>query len=37
MPSDPVKAFPFLFYLQITSGTHKRTKKGTHRHAKRER
>ena len=24
MPSDPVKAFPFLFYLQITSGTETR-------------
>ena len=37
MPSDPVKAFLFLFYLQITSGTHKRAMKGTHRHTKRER
>ena len=37
MPSDPVKTFSFLFYLQITSGTHRRAKRGTHRHAKRER
>ena len=37
MPSDPVKAFLFLFYIQITSGTHRRSKRGTHRHAKRER
>ena len=37
MPSDPVKAFSFLFYIQITSETHKRAKRGTHRHAKRER
>ena len=37
MPFDPVKAFSFLFYIQITSGTHRRAKRGTHRHAKRER
>ena len=27
MPSDPIKAFPFLFYLQITSETHRRVKR----------
>ena len=37
MPFDPVKAFSFLFYIQITSGTHRHAKRGTHRHAKRER
>ena len=37
MPSDPVKAFSFLFYIQITFETHRRAKRGTHRHAKRER
>ena len=37
MPSGPIKTFSFLFYLQITSGTHRRAKRGTHRHAKRER
>ena len=29
MPSDPVKAFPFLFYLQITSGTQTRKKRNS--------
>ena len=37
MSSDPVKVFPFLFYLQITFETHRRAKRGTHRRAKRER
>ena len=32
MPSDPIKAFPFLFYLQITSGTE--TRKGRKRERK---
>ena len=32
MPSDPVKSFPFLFYLQITSGTE--TRKGRKRERK---
>ena len=27
MPSDLIKAFPFLFYLQIISETHKRAKR----------
>ena len=27
MPSDPIKAFPFLFYLQITSETHRRVER----------
>ena len=27
MPFDPIKAFPFLFYLQITFETHRRVKR----------
>ena len=27
MPSDLIKAFPFLFYLQIISETHRRAKR----------
>ena len=39
MPSDPVKSFPFLFYLQITSGTETRKERSsqTRKGRKRER
>ena len=39
MPSDPIKAFPFLFYLQITSGieTRKERSSQTCKGRKRER
>ena len=37
MPSDLIKAFPFLFYLQIISETHRRAKREKERERERER
>ena len=36
MPSDLIKAFPFLFYLQIIFETHRRAKREKERERERE-